>query len=329
MRPSAKSLLAAADLPALLVSDLTNLRYLTGVQVSQGMVLVLPRGYALYVDPRYEEGAGATALPGVTVRPLSNIANDMKRHAICGFEDENVSMARMRRWRKLFPNTKFVRSAQMVEEFRRSKSDEELRHLKRAERITRELFRRIPSALRKATTEKQLAWKIETWARELGADGMSFEPMVAFGTHTARPHHHPTSRKLMKGHVVLIDIGAMVNGYRADMARTYFTAPPTPLQTKAYRAVIESKKAAEALMTTGAMSDDIDTAARDVLATYGFEHLFNHALGHGVGLDIHEGITLSQRRRQALVRNEVVAVETGVYFPGKFGVRVEDMVVVE
>lgn len=329
MRPSPKQLLAAAGLPALLVSDLVNIRYLTGLKLSAGLVLVTPRAYVLYVDPRYEEGARRDAGDGVLVRPLEKLAADMKRHPQCGFEEEDVSMARMRRWKKNFPGTKFVRAEQALEEFRRQKDDDELRKMRRAIRISHELFRRVPSALRRATTEKALAWKLETWARELGADGMSFPPMVAFGSHTSSPHHEPTSRALQRGHIVLVDAGASFQGYKADMTRMYFTAEPTPAQAAAYRAVEEAKLAAEALIKPGAMTVDIDAAARAVLRRHGMEEAFTYALGHGVGLDVHEGVTLSPRaKNSALLAGEVIAIEPGVSFPGKFGIRIEDTIIV-
>lgn len=330
MRPAPKLLLEAAGLPALLISDLTNIRYLSGMQLSSGLLLATSKAYVLYVDPRYEDGARRNVLKDVSVRPLDRLAADMKRVPECGYEEEDVSMARMRRWKKSFPATRLTRAPQAVEEFRRVKDEQELKKMRRAIRITHEMFRRVPSALRRPVTEKALAWKLETWARELGADGMSFPPIVAFGTHSASPHHEPTTRVLQRGHVVLVDAGAAFQGYKADMTRTYFTAQPTDAQAAAYRAVEAAKEAAEALVRPGALTTDIDAAARAALRDHGkLDAYLTHSLGHGVGLDIHEGVSLSVRSEpRPLLPGEVVTVEPGVYFPGKFGIRLEDTLIV-
>jgi Xaa-Pro aminopeptidase len=168
------------------------------------------------------------------------------------------------------------------------------------------------------------------WALELGADGLAFDPIVAFGTHTSSPHHHPTSRALQKGHLVQIDVGAKVKGYCGDMSEVYFTAKPTALQKKVYDTLTEAKNKAMRSVKAGVTTHALDRIARDVLKRDGFDAYFTHALGHGVGLDIHEGVTLSQKApAQTLLAGEVITIEPGVYFDGKWGMRVEDMIVVQ
>jgi Xaa-Pro aminopeptidase len=330
MRPSAKTLLAAARVPAFLITNEVNIRYLTGFSHTDGLLLALPKGYVFYLNPLIDAYVkDELAYKDIAIKPSRALAIDMRRHPVCGFEEEDVSAGRMRRWKKQFPRTRFVPAGQVIEECRRQKNDDELKAIRRALKITREIFRRIPSALRRATTEKALAAKIEQWARELGAEEMAFPPIVAFGTHTARPHHHPTGRKLKKGHVVLIDAGVSCDGYKSDMTRTYFTSQPTPEQARAYEAVVEAKMAAEALLKPGVLNIDLDKAARAVLGKYGLNEYFEYALGHGVGLEVHEGIRLSGRSApQAVLQREVLAIEAGVHFPGKFGIRVEDTLIV-
>jgi Xaa-Pro aminopeptidase len=202
--------------------------------------------------------------------------------------------------------------------------------MRRAERMTQELLRRVPTALRRNVTEKALAWKLAQWAQELGADRLAFDPIVAFGTHTSRPHHQPTTRALQKGHLVQIDVGAVYRGYCADMSRVFFTAKPTAEQERAYRAVMEAKETAQAAIRAGVSTKELDQQARGVLRSYGMEAAFTHALGHGLGLEVHEGVTVSSHAPlRTLVPGEVITVEPGVYFPGKFGIRIEDMAVVE
>ncbi len=331
MRPSSKALLAYAGVPALLVTDLTNIRYITGLELSWGMLLALPKGFVLYVDPRYAEMAHARAKEGIIVKDAKAMEADLKRLKNCGFEEEHVSVARMQRWKKAFKTTKFVPSGEAIGHFRRQKDDDELQLLKRAERITKEMLRRVPSALRKGTTERDIGWKLETWARELGADKVAFEPIVAFGTHTSRPHHRPTMRALRKGDMVQIDVGAVAGGYCADMAAVFFTAALTPEQERMYRVINEAKDAALDAIRPGALNADLDKLARDILEGHGYkkEEAMPHALGHGVGLEVHEGVTLSSRgKKEPLLEREVLAVEPGIYLPGKFGMREEQIITV-
>jgi Xaa-Pro aminopeptidase len=330
MMPASRLLLEQAELPALLVSNLINIRYLTGLRLSAGFVLALPRSYVLFVDDRYREHALQRASKGVTVRHIADLERSMRKVPICGFEEEHVTVAELRGWKNRFAETKFVRTSDTVEQFRRQKDDEELKAVRRAHRITQELLRRIPAALRGGISERSLAWKLETWAYDLGADGMAFAPIVAFGTHTSRPHHQPTTRTLQKGHIVQIDVGAMYKGYCADRSQVYFTADPTPQQRFALEAVQEALDAAVNAAKPGAFTHAIDDVARNVLRKHGIERSFTHALGHGIGLEAHEGVVFSKRRKnEALLENEVVAIEPGVYFPGKFGIRLEEMVIVE
>lgn len=330
MRPTPSKLLSATKTPTFLVTDLTNVRYLTGMVVSSGCVLVTPRRYILFVDSRYREAAEKAVLDGVFVRDpmdLPKMLHEVKR---VGFEADHITLARRESWKKKFPKVKFIEKQQVIDEFRRSKSHDELLSMRKAERITRELLRRIPSVLRKALTEKELSRKINIWALELGADGMAFETIVAFASNTSVPHHHPTTRALKKGNLVQIDLGVKVNGYCSDASEVFFTTKLTPLQERIYGALVEAQHAAIDLLEPGVSTRLLDKTARKILARQGIEPYFTHSLGHGVGLDIHEGVILSSKvPDQKLLKNEVVTIEPGVYFEGKFGMRVERMVVVE
>jgi len=330
MRPtSPKEILRQAKSSAFLVTDLINIRYLTGLSLSAGVVLVTPRRTILCVDSRYRFRADRDAAKGIVVRDMGDLGRFLADQKECGIEGEQVTVARFSNWKKKFPNTKFVQRVGVIQEFRRQKSDEELRALRRANRITHEILRRVPSALRSQTTEEKLAKQIQIWALELGADGMSFEPIVAFGTHTSSPHHSPTSRSLRKGHLVQVDIGAMYRGYCADASRVFFTVPPTRLQKSVYDTLLQAQEKAIRAAKAGASTQQLDRIAREVLRKKGYDHAFTHSLGHGVGLEIHEGVSLSSRAPdQKLLKNEVITVEPGVYFDGKFGMRVEDMVFV-
>ena len=330
MRPTSPSqILKQANAPAFLITNLINIRYLTGLSVSAGVMLIVPRKMILFVDSRYRDMADRVD-DAVTVKDFSElpaIMNDVRR---CGFESEDVTVFRHSSWAKKFPKTKFLPTTGILQSFRRQKDDDELRNLRRAHRMTKELLRRVPSVLRKSVTEQQLARQLLQWALELGADGLSFDPIVGFGTHTACPHHHPTSRMLQKGHLVQIDVGVKYRGYCADMSEVYFTVEPTKTEAEVYHALQVSQRNAMRAVRVGASTRELDRIARSILKKAGIEQYFTHSLGHGVGLEIHEGVSLSQKAHEdKLLRNEVITIEPGVYFPGKFGMRVEDMVYVQ
>jgi Xaa-Pro aminopeptidase len=328
MRPTTpRAFLELAGCPAFLVTDLLNIRYLTGLPLSAGFLLATPRKWMLFVDARYSEAAEKSA--DATVRDIGDMAAVLNGVPECGFESEEVTVEKMASWKSKYKNTKFVRKTDVVQAFRRQKDDEELKLMRRAHKMTRELLRRIPSALRTQTSEEKLARQILIWALELGADGLSFDPIVAFGTHTSRPHHRPTPRLLKKGHIVQIDIGVRFKGYCADMSEVFFTVPATPLQKRIYKTLCEAKDKAMAAVQPGVTTHELDRIAREVLKREGIEDAFTHSLGHGIGLDVHEGPILTQKRpAQPLLAREIVTIEPGVYFPGRFGMRVEDMILV-
>ena len=326
MRPSSPAIiLKSASVRAFLVSNLTNIRYLSGVEVSTGFVLIKAKTTILFVDGRYLEAAKKSARKGVKVQGLERLEAAMKSTKECGYESEDVTVDRFRRWKRKFTNTKFVQRRGIIEEFRRSKNPDEITNFKKAQRITHEMMARVPSMLKRSITEQQLAWKLEEWARELGAEGLSFDPIVAFGSHSSSPHHHPTTRKLKKGHIVQIDVGARVKGYCPDQSAVFFTSKKTPLQKRVYDAVARAKSESESAIKEGVTNHELDKIARDILKEAKLEKYFIHSLGHGVGLDIHEGATLSGKAKKIkLLKNEIITIEPGVYIPGKFGIRLED-----
>lgn len=330
MHPSSSvSLLKRAALPAFLVTDLTNIRYLAGVEVSVGALLIRARGMELFIDGRYGEAAAAQVRSGIAVRERDALSDALSRVRRCGCEADAVTLARRDRWKTHFKNTKFVHKSGMVEWFRRSKDFEELRAFRKAQRITGHLLTRVPSLLRTGCSEKELAEKLRRLAADLGADELAFPSIVAFGTHTSRPHHQPTSRRLKKGEMVQIDIGARCDGYCADQSRVFFTGRKTEEQEKVLAAVQEAKNSASRMVRQGVSTHALDRAARAVLRHHGFEKYFAHSLGHGVGLEIHEGVTLSEKRPvEKLFRHEIITIEPGVYLPGKFGIRLEDEIIV-
>jgi len=312
---------------SLLISNLVNIRYLTGLQFTSGLLLVTQQKFILFVDDRYKEMAQRKLKNNFLVLDFSLLKRFLSKFKECGFEEDHVSMKRFYSWKSQFKNTKLIRTFGLIEEIRRKKNNKEIRWIHYAESITEEILSRIPNALKRFPTESQLARMLDTWARDLGADTLSFDPIVAFGNHTSCPHHRPTDRRLKEGHIVQIDIGAKYRGYCADRSDVFFTSGPTKKQKYVLDAVREAKDGAKALAKSGNTNHELDRLARHILKSYKLNKYFIHSLGHGVGLDIHEGINISQKApEQKLLKGEVITIEPGVYFPGNFGIRLEDMV---
>ena len=301
----------------------------------------------LFVDNRYTEKAADEAKRGVQVLHGDELPKVLKRLKKVRFESENVTVARLQRWKKRFKGTAFIPSEGVVEEWRRLKMTEEIIATKKACAITDKVLRAVPRMLsvgaplrgaRFGMTEKELAWKIEKLSRENGADAMAFETIVAFGPSSSRPHHRPTERKLRKGDLIQIDMGVKVKGYCSDCSRVFFTAQPTAEQKKIFDLLLAIVKETTKMMKIGASNQIIDKYARKILKKHSIpalapantlDQLFLHSLGHGVGLDIHEGLNISSRAKKTkLLKNEIVTTEPGVYFAGKWGLRIENTVLV-
>lgn len=328
-RPTAHAILRAGRVPALLVSNPQNIRYLTGIKASAGHVLITATGFNVYLDSRYLEAGKQAAYFGVQVHPLKTWSQDLKALRKVGVESEKVTIASFLRWQRKFKNTKFVHTSNIIEEFRREKNEEELRYIRHACSMTRALLHWVPSRLKRGVTEQGLAFELSRRAEKLGADGMAFDSIVAFGTHTARPHHQPTARRFRPGDLVQLDIGVKVHGYCSDFSRVFFTGKKLPLQVRAFAVLKRAKRAAEKLVRPGVSNHALDRAARNVLRTEKFDRRFTHALGHGLGLDIHEGVSISRKAPlTTLKRNEVITIEPGVYLEGQWGMRLEDTIIV-
>lgn len=323
------TILAASQTKAFLVTNLTNIRYLTGLELSYGIVLVLSRSITVFVDSRYSEAAERNALPTVRVRSLLELPKAMNNIFECGFEANTMTVAELRNWKRKNKNTKFVQKQGIIEEFRRTKTPEEIKKFKKAQRITHQLMQAVPTFLEVGTTERGVAENLRHLAVTLGADSLSFDPIVAFAKRSSSPHHHPSNQKLTKGMMVQIDVGARYQGYCADQSQVFFTGNKTKKQAQAYQAVSEAKAAAIKLVKPGTTNHQLYKAACDVLEEYDMRQYFTHALGHGVGLDIHEGASLSDKvPERALEIGEIITIEPGVYFPGEFGIRLEEEIIV-
>ena len=215
-----------------------------------------------------------------------------------------------------------------IRELRSVKDGAELELIKSAQKITDDAFEYILSKIEEGKTEKELALVLEFFMRSHGADAVSFDIIFIGGKNTSMPHGVPSDYKLKKGDLITIDFGADVDGYKSDMTRTVALGAISDEQKKVYEIVLEAQKKAIGQIREGIACSEIDKAARDVIKSYGYGEYFGHALGHSVGLDIHELPNFSPKCSTVLKEGMVLSVEPGIYLPEKFGVRIEDLVVV-
>jgi Xaa-Pro aminopeptidase len=325
---------AEIGVDALLVTGQVNVRYLTGFTGTNGQLLATQDGGVLFTDPRYEEQS-RREVPDPPRRiyrqdlpaALSAAARELGVRRI-GFESGSVSHGTWRRLERA-EGLDLVPTEDEVERLRWAKDENEIRMIEAAQRITDEAFDLVIGKLVEGITERQVALELEVAMRQAGAERVGFDTIVAFGENAAEPHHHPTERPLRSGDVAKLDFGCVVDGYHSDMTRTVaFGEPPAELR-EVYDVVLRAQRAGIEALATGAVTGDVDQAARSVIRDAGFGNWFGHGLGHGVGLEIHEGPSLRAGNTETVPAGAVVTVEPGIYLPGVGGVRIEDMVTVE
>jgi Xaa-Pro aminopeptidase len=321
---------------AFLISSSINSFYLSGfVNGVTGLFLTRTKAYLL-TDSRYFAEAKVVCGKNFTVVDVGKLAGNCVAYLAMKnkiktvyFESENLSYKRALKYRAELNDVAFKPFANFVAGFRIAKRADEIVSIVKAQRIAEKALCGGVAGLKVGVTEEQVAWQIEKLGRELGADAVSFAPIIAFGKSSACPHHESGNRKLKKGDIVLIDIGFKYKGYCSDMTRMLFTAKPTSLQAKVYNVVLDAQNAAIKMIKAGVDSCDVDAAARGIITRAGYGKNFLHSLGHGVGLEIHEEPRLNGRECNPLPKNSVVTVEPGIYIENSFGVRIEDMVLVK
>jgi len=320
------------EVDALLVTKLANVRYLTGFTGSSAMALVGPTESVFFTDGRYGEQSRHEVPDLTRVASMENLAGPIHEHvrrlgiARLGFERHAVTVAQRDRWQEVFEGVELAGVGEEVERLRWAKDSEELALLRSAQEATDGAFEDILDLLVVGITERQAGAQLELAMARHGTDALSFDPIVAFGEHAAEPHHRPCHRALDEGDVIKMDFGALVGGYHADMTRTVAFGEPASELRKVHDVVAAAQQAGIDALRPGAAAGDVDRAARSVIEDAGYGDRFTHGLGHGVGLEIHEGPSLRRNGEDVLPVGAVVTVEPGIYLPGMGGVRIEDAV---
>jgi Xaa-Pro aminopeptidase len=328
-------LLDGAGVDVLLVTNRVNVRYLTGYTGSNGLALIGESVCAFVTDFRYVEQAAEQVFAEFAQRRgerdlLEAIEELLPDGPVrLGFEEAHVSVRAHRRLRELLPDrVELVGVAGVVERLRAIKDPAEVGLMRRAAALADDALRWLLERGLLGRTERELALDLEQRIRSLGAEDPSFPAIVAGGAHGALPHASPRDVEISKGELVVIDWGARVDGYNSDCTRTVAAGAPDEDAASVYSAVLEAQLAGVGAVRPGAGGGEVDRAARDVIDAAGYGSEFGHGLGHGVGLEVHENPRLSQRSDDVLGAGNAVTVEPGIYLPGRFGVRIEDLVVV-
>jgi Xaa-Pro aminopeptidase len=329
------------DVDALLVTKLVNIRYLTGFTGSTALLLVLPDELLFVTDGRYRDqsaeelaaaGVDATIEIGVTVDRQSEILRKAASGvARLGLEAHSVTWAQQRAMTSSwFPDVELVPTEDAIESLRIVKDDGEVARIEAAATIATAALVSVRDLLDDHPTEHEFGLAIDTEIRRLGAEGNSFETIVGSGPNGAKPHHRAASsqRRISDGELVVIDYGALVDGYCSDMTRTICTAEPSSLQRRMIDVVTAAQQAGVDTVHAGATGVAVDQACREVIGEAGWGESFTHGTGHGVGLEIHEDPRVTFSSTATLATGHVVTVEPGVYLPEQGGVRIEDTLVV-
>lgn len=318
-----------------LITDDINRRYLTGMKSSAGYVLVFPEQAYLVIDFRYIEKARELVKHCEVIEQEKDIFVQLKTilqtHGAktIAVESDSMTLQELERFRKSLKNFEFLTDnllSQALYDLRTVKSPEEIQKMKSAQELAENALYSLLEQLHAGMTEREVALALDFHMRKHGAEDLSFETIALTGTHTSMPHGVPDDRKIKENDFVLMDFGAVVDGYHSDMTRTVCVGQPSEEMKKIYEIVCHAQNMAKESAKAGISGKDLDAVARNVITEAGYGKQFGHSLGHGVGMEIHEFPVAGPACSQILEAGNVVTIEPGIYLPGKFGVRIEDFV---
>lgn len=325
--------LDARGLDAMLVTSEAGEFYAAGFR-GEGVALITKKGTWYYTDSRYIESAEKLVTDAaVSMRPTQYksyqecVAALAAEHGVAklGFEDESMSVASYKRWTDAV-KAEFVPATNLLTDLRAVKDEQELAAMREAQRVTDAAFTAILNDLKPGAKECEIAAKLTYLMACMGAERNSFDPIVASGPNGSMPHAVPTQREIQKGEFVTMDFGCVVDGYCSDMTRTVAVGQPNDEMVLVYHTVLDAQKAGIAKAKAGVIGKDVHNAAAAVIAAAGYGEYFGHGFGHSLGVEIHENPGFNSRCDKPIPAGATISCEPGIYLPGKFGVRIEDVV---
>ena len=325
--------LTKAEVDSLLISGLANVRYLTGFTGDSSWLFLNSSSAVLLSDTRYETQL-ADECPGleVEIRDAGSTINDLAGKIVgtakskrLGFEGDHTSVTQHAELQKKIATAELVATSGLVERLREIKDKWEIEQIRAAVGYAQRGLGVVRSSLHPDQTETEIRYLLEAAMRSFGAAGTGFEPIVGVGPTAAMPHAHAGDRHVSEHPILLIDWGASTkSGYRSDLTRVFITGKPTKQMEQVYTTVLAAQQAAIQAIRPGVKCAEVDKIARGMIERAGFGKYFGHGLGHGFGLEIHESVRIGPISKQTFEPGMVVTVEPGIYVPGKFGVRIED-----
>jgi Xaa-Pro aminopeptidase len=330
-----RSTLIDQDLDAVLVGEPHNRRYLSGFTGSAGWSLITADRAILATDFRYHEQVQRQApefeLAKIKTRFSKVLPEFLAELGVqrLGFESQYLTVDELQTLSGSTPDVEWVPLKDTVETLRAIKDRTEIEALRRSAALNDAAFAHLMEIIQPGMTELEVAWQIESYLRTHGASKVSFDIIVAAGPNGALPHARPSDHRIQAGEPIVIDMGCILAGYCSDMTRTLCLGEPESTYLEVWNLVLEAQEAALTGIRAGLTGREADALARDPIQAAGYGEQFGHSLGHGVGLAVHEKPRASSLSEETLATNMSLTVEPGIYLPGKFGVRIEDLVIVE
>lgn len=320
---------------AILVTEITNIRYLCGFTGTAGMLLVYPADSVLFTDNRYAEIARADLLGRETQisahtreRQANALIAALRRASVLLFESTHMTVDFYQFLQRELPGVPFLDSNRIIEHLRLVKDAGEIARMTSAANIAANAFAQAVPLIEHGISERKFALQLETTMRDMGADSAAFPSVVAAGPNASKPHAAPTDREIGAGELVVVDFGAAVDGYQSDMARTVWYGELDNLAARVYRSVLDANAAGVEAVISGVPHAAVDNVCRTILQQHGFADSPVHPSGHNIGLNVHELPYLSATSQEPLRAQQVITVEPGVYLNNACGARVEDMLIV-
>ncbi len=327
--------IASQKLDAFITSFSPHLCYLTGYSGSNGLAIITKEKTFFLTDGRYTEQIKTEVVADKTFIEKKNLIAKaakekiLQSSKIVGFEKNHISYSIYLELPKTLPKIHWKPTEDIVENIASLKDEKELALISKAVSITDKVFSKIITLIKEGISELDISAEISYLHKKYGAEGDSFEPIVASGIRSSFPHGRASSKKIAKGEFITLDFGCVYNGYCSDMTRTIVLGKPSAEMKKIYSIVLDAQKKSIEKLRSGMKAKKIDSIARNYITSKGYGKYFNHSLGHGLGMQVHEAPKISSQSSDTLHAGNIITIEPGIYLPNKFGVRIEDNIVVK